>query len=155
MKLPFKVRFEQAVYGTFPFWHRGYGVLAHSAGCRPEWLAELRTVCQRFGEPPAGGREADAIFALRLERGPVLIAGVHPQGRDDQERPGALRSTPCLSAAGRTLGQAPIRSHSPMPCGAIGARPTRIDYCLQFDGPSGRRPVLTTLTREFNQSCLH
>ena len=47
------LHFEQAVYGSFPFWNRGYGVLAHSAGCRPEWLAELRHVCQRYGEPPA------------------------------------------------------------------------------------------------------
>ena len=27
-----QVRFEQAVYGSFPFWNRGYGVLARSAG---------------------------------------------------------------------------------------------------------------------------
>ena len=39
---------EQAVYGSFPFWRRGYGVLARSAGCRAEWLAELRIVCQRI-----------------------------------------------------------------------------------------------------------
>ena len=70
IKLPVKVRFEQAVYGSFPFWHRGYAVLAHSAGCRPEWLAELRTVCQRCGEPPAG-----------------LIAGGQPLRTAPQMRP--------------------------------------------------------------------
>jgi hypothetical protein len=84
------VRFEQAVYGTFPFWNRGYGVLAHSPGCRPEWLAELRAVCQRFGEPPAGTPHVDGLFTLRLQSGPRLVAGVHSLGRDDLGRPGAL-----------------------------------------------------------------
>ncbi len=90
IKLPVKVRFEQAVYGSFPFWHRGYAVLAHSEGCRPEWLAELRTVCQRCGEPPAGLMPAHSLFALRLKCGPWVIVGAHPQGRDDQDRPGAM-----------------------------------------------------------------
>jgi hypothetical protein len=90
IKLPVKVRVEQAVYGSFPFWHRGYAVLAHSAGCRPEWLAELRTVCQRCGEPPAGLIPTDSLFALRLKCGPWMIVGTCPQGRDDQDRPGAL-----------------------------------------------------------------
>jgi hypothetical protein len=90
IKLPVKIRFEQAVYGSFPFWRRGYAVLSQSVGCRPEWLAELRTVCQRYGEPPAGAIEADSLFALRLRCGPWLIVGVHPQGCDDQDRPGAL-----------------------------------------------------------------
>jgi hypothetical protein len=85
-----KVRFEQAVYGSFSFWNRGYSVLARSAGCRPEWLAELRSVCQRYGEPPWGAAEADSLFALRLQSGPWMIVGVHPQGHDDQDRPGAL-----------------------------------------------------------------
>ena len=31
-----RVRFEQAVYGSFAFWDRGYALLAHSPGCRPE-----------------------------------------------------------------------------------------------------------------------
>ena len=85
-----RVRFEQAVYGSFSFWNRGYSVLARSAGCRPEWLAELRSVCQRYGEPPSGAAEADSLFALRLESGPWMIVGVHPRGHDDQDRPGAL-----------------------------------------------------------------
>jgi hypothetical protein len=90
IKLPVTIRFEQAVYGSFPFWRRGYSVLTQSVGCRPEWLAELRTVCQRYGEPPTGAMEADSLFALRLKCGPWLIVGVHPQGCDDQDRPGAL-----------------------------------------------------------------
>lgn len=90
IKLPFTLRFEQAVYGSFPFWQRGYAILAQSAGCRPEWLAELRTACQRCGEPPAGALAANSLFALRLKCGPWMIVGVHPQGSDDQGRPGAL-----------------------------------------------------------------
>ena len=88
--LPVKIRFEQAVYGSFAFWDRGYAVLAQSPGCRPEWLADLKTVCQRCGEPPAGAVVADNLFALRLKSGPWMIVGVHPQGCDDQGRPGAL-----------------------------------------------------------------
>ena len=49
-----RVRFEQAVYGSFAFWDRGYALLAHSPGCRPEWLADFLAACQRFGEPPGG-----------------------------------------------------------------------------------------------------
>src|SRR4051794_29680325 len=85
-----QVRYEQAVYGSFPFWDRGYAVLAHSPGCRPEWLAGPRTARPPYGEPPAGAAEAPALFALRLERGPWLIVGVGPQGHDDRGRPGAL-----------------------------------------------------------------
>jgi hypothetical protein len=88
--LPFKIRCAQAVYGSFPFWERGYSVLAHSAGCRPEWLSELRTVCQRYGEPSFGVNEAGGLFALRLKSGPWMIAGAYPQGNDDHGRPGAL-----------------------------------------------------------------
>ena len=82
--------FEQAVYGSFAFWNRGYGVLAHSEGCRPEWLAELRSVCKRYGEPPTGAAASGGFFALPLKSGPWLIAGVHSHGCDDLGRPGAL-----------------------------------------------------------------
>jgi hypothetical protein len=88
--LSVNLRFEQAVYGSFPFWHRGYAVLSHSSGCRPDWLAELRTVCQRCGEPPAGVMVADSLSALRLKCGQWMIVGVFPQGHDDHDRPGAL-----------------------------------------------------------------
>jgi hypothetical protein len=90
LTLNLNVRFEQAVYGSFPFWHRGYAVLARSARCRPEWLAELKAVCQRFGEPPAGWSPAESLFALRLDSGPWAIVNVDPQGSDDRGRPGAL-----------------------------------------------------------------
>lgn len=84
------IRYEQAVYGSFPFWDRGYAVLAQSPGCRPEWLANLRAVCQRYGEPPRGTSPAGAFFALRLPSGPFAIVGVSTPGADDQGRPGAL-----------------------------------------------------------------
>ncbi|HEV3165310.1 MAG TPA: hypothetical protein VGZ22_14885 [Isosphaeraceae bacterium] len=87
---PAVVRYEQAVYGSFPFWDRGYAVLAQSPGCRTEWLADLKTACQRFGEPPLGTSAAGAMFALRLPSGPWAIVGVGSPGLDDQGRPGAL-----------------------------------------------------------------
>ena len=38
--LPVKVRFEQAVYGSFPFWHRGYAVLL--GRLHSKWRARAR-----------------------------------------------------------------------------------------------------------------
>ena len=125
IKLPVKVRLEQAVYGSFPFWHRGYAVLAHSAGCRPEWLAELRTVCQRFGEPPAGLTPMDSLFALRLKCGPWIIVGALPQGCDDKDRPGALAFHALF------LGQWPYR--------LIGADPFALTGALRRDWSAADR----------------
>lgn len=85
-----RVQYEQAVYGSFPFWSRGYEVLARSAGCRDEWLAALKLASQRFGEPPTGIRLHPCLFAMSLLHGPWMIVGVFPQGQDDQGRPGAL-----------------------------------------------------------------
>jgi hypothetical protein len=85
-----QVRFEHAVYGSFPFWQHGYGVLARSSGCLPEWIAALKAAAQHFGERPAGTTESDALFAMRLDCGPWMIVGVSPQGCDDHGRPGAL-----------------------------------------------------------------
>jgi hypothetical protein len=82
--------YEQAVYGSFPFWDRGYAILAQSPGCRPEWLTGLRAAAQRHGERPTDATESSAVFALRLPRGPWMIVGVSPQGEDDRGRPGAL-----------------------------------------------------------------
>ncbi|HWE37250.1 MAG TPA: hypothetical protein VG406_11845, partial [Isosphaeraceae bacterium] len=84
------VRFEQAVYGSFPFWDRGYDLLAHSPGCRPEWLAELKTICQGYGERPLGAAGAGGLFATQLRSGPWLVVGPAEQGLDDRGRPGAV-----------------------------------------------------------------
>ena len=87
---PHTVRFEQAVYGSFPFRDRGYAMLATSPGCRPQWLAEFRAACQRIGERPARVNEAAGMFTLRFDDGVRLVVGMSPQGRDDRGRPGAL-----------------------------------------------------------------
>jgi len=87
---PVAIRYEQAVYGSFPFWDRGYAILARSPGCRDEWLADLRHACQRYGERPPGAAEAGGLVALRLPSGPWSIIGPCPQGCDDAGRPGAL-----------------------------------------------------------------
>src|SRR5215831_18160716 len=84
------VRYEQAVYGSFPFWDRGYAVLAQSPGCRPEWLGELGRICQNFGERPHTVSEVAGLFALRMASGPWVIVGVGSPGSDDRGRPGAL-----------------------------------------------------------------
>ncbi|CAN5861537.1 hypothetical protein BH23PLA1_BH23PLA1_22290 [soil metagenome] len=84
------IPFEQAVYGTFPFWQRGYDLLAWSSGCRADWLQVLRDVCQGYGERPRGAAEAGGLFALRMSDGVWMIVGPSSQGQDDRGRPGAL-----------------------------------------------------------------
>lgn len=81
---------EQAVYGSFAFWDRGYAFLSHSAGCRAEWLKELSGACQRFGERPPGAAEVVSTLALRLPSGVWAIVQAQPQGADDRGRPGAM-----------------------------------------------------------------
>jgi hypothetical protein len=88
--MPASIRYEQAVYGSFPFWDRGYAILARSPGCRDEWLADLKAACQRYGERPPGAAEAGGLMALRLPSGPWAIVRPSPQGTDDRGRPGAL-----------------------------------------------------------------
>lgn len=88
--MPAVIRFEQAVYGSFPFWDRGYAILARSPGCRDEWLADLKVACQRYGERPPHAAEAGGLIAIRLPSGPWAIIRPSPQGSDDRGRPGAL-----------------------------------------------------------------
>ena len=124
------IRFEQAVYGSFPFWNRGYGVLAHSTGCRPEWLAELRDVCQRYGEPPTGrtSRVASSHCRSRADRGWsqafILRAATTAAGRV------RLRFTPYSSADGPIAGPGAIPLCSNKRFAATGRRRTRISRCL-------------------------
>lgn len=81
---------EQLVYGSFPFWGRGYDVLARSPGCRAEWVGDVLGACRKLGEAPSGLTPASSLFALRLPSGPWAIVRVEPQGVDDRGRPGAL-----------------------------------------------------------------
>ncbi len=81
---------EQLVYGSFPFWDRGYDVLGCSPGCSPKITAEVVAICRKFGQPPSGDSAKPAMFAVRLRSGPWAVVGVKPQGDDDRGRPGAL-----------------------------------------------------------------
>jgi len=85
-------RYEQAVYGSFPFRGEGYAPLAHSPGCRPEWLDAFHAACRSIGEKPRGaGDISGMLFALRITgRGPWMIVGVSSPGADDRGRPDAL-----------------------------------------------------------------
>ncbi len=81
---------EQLVYGSFPFWDRGYDVLARSPGCRAEWVAEVLAACRRFGEAPAGVTPSPALFSVPLaERPPGDRGGRAARGRRPGT-PGAL-----------------------------------------------------------------
>ncbi len=94
------ISFEQLVYGSFPFWDRGYDVLARSPGCRPDWTAEVLAACRGFGEAPAGVAPHPALFSIRLPSGPRAIVGVEPLGDDDRGRPGALAFHALIVQAG-------------------------------------------------------
>ncbi len=126
IKLPFKVSFEQAVYGSFPFWRRGYAVLTQSPGCRPEWIAALKLAAQRFGEPPVGAIAAESFFALQLESGPWMVVGVAPRGTTTRAAPARWHFTRFSSVPGPTSGWVPIRSGSRVSCAAPGVRPIKI-----------------------------
>src|SRR5262245_31693058 len=90
MILTRKVRYEQSVYGSFQFWSKGYGVLAKSPGCRPEWIQGLQNACQKFGEPPLGVIGDCGVFAMPLPDKTWMIVGAHSPGTDDRGRSGAL-----------------------------------------------------------------
>lgn len=83
------IRYEQAVYGSFPFWKRGYAVLGRSDGCLPEWLDAMRHACQRLGERPSGIESFRSHFARPLGRAHWMVVRADSLGRDDQDRPGA------------------------------------------------------------------
>ncbi len=88
---PLVVRYEQAVYGSFPFWDKGYAILAQSPGVTPQTLNEFRVACQKFGERPALMSDSpSALFCLRTQTGLFLVVGVGSPGNDDRGRPGAL-----------------------------------------------------------------
>jgi hypothetical protein len=84
------IGYEQAVYGSFPFWSRGYALLAASEGCPPAWRDAMKRACARFGERPPGVESFRSVFALPIDRSAWMVVRVDSLGRDDQGRPGAL-----------------------------------------------------------------
>lgn len=82
---------EQAVYGSFPFWDKGYAVLARSEHCRDEWLSDFTHLCQSLGQPPSEAAPSvnRLILAKKLPSGPWLVCQGSAQGCDDRGRPGA------------------------------------------------------------------
>lgn len=80
---------EQAVYGSFPDWDRGYDLLARSSGCRPDWLDAFRRTCQQYGEPSRGA-EAGGLIVRPLPDRTHLIVRPSAAGSDDHGRPNAL-----------------------------------------------------------------
>ena len=107
----------------------GYGILARSSGCRPEWIAALKAACQRYGERPLGTSEAEGLFAIR------------PGSRalDDRGRlsPGLRRSGPAGALAFHALfvgrwtyaWAGPTHSFSAIVSAAIGPERTWIRPC--------------------------
>jgi hypothetical protein len=156
-----RLHFEQAVYGSFSFWNRGYGVLARSERCRNEWLVELRSICQRYGEPPGFSTGSGGLFALPMKSGPWLIAGVHSQGCDDLGRPGALAFHALFVGAWyyRLAGGDPFAfehelrgdwceqdQHQPLPRGQLSYRLTRTRPKTEDQSPQVAS-IVTALTQ--------
>ena len=143
------VRFEQAVYGSFPFWNRGYGVLARSAGCRPEWLADAQGGLPAIRRAAGGDRRGrrplrDAAGSRALDDRRRLL----PRDATTRADPVRWRSTPCSSAPGPTGGPVPTRSPSPASCGATGAPRTWMRPCRPAVRPSaGRDPTVPMIPR--------
>ncbi len=84
-----RIPIEQAVYGSFPFWDRGYDLLARSPRCPEPWIDALRDACQKLGERPRGAAPAGGLFARPIGDGAWMIVGPAEVGCDDQGRPGA------------------------------------------------------------------
>lgn len=82
--------FEQAVYGSFPFWHRGYDLLGHSPGCRPAWISAMKWTCQHLGERLRGVAPPGGLVTRWLDDGTWLILHPFSPGTDDVGRPDAV-----------------------------------------------------------------
>ncbi|MEW4567929.1 hypothetical protein AB1L88_08690 [Tautonia sp. JC769] len=83
------IAFEQAVYGTFPFWHRGYDILCSSPGCRAPWLSAMKETCQRLGERLRGAAPPGGLVTRWLDGGTWLVVRPFSPGSDDVGRPDA------------------------------------------------------------------
>lgn len=84
------ITFDQAVYGSFPFWNRGYGVLGHSPAVTGEEVAEFVRICRDWGEPAREFQQIRALLAQPLATSRWLVTGVWSPGADDLGRPRAL-----------------------------------------------------------------
>ncbi|RUL88487.1 hypothetical protein [Tautonia sociabilis] len=85
-----EIGFEQAVYGSFPFWHRGYDLLGRSPGCRPEWVAGMKEACQRLGERRRGESPPGGLVSRWLADGCWMVLRPFSPGSDDVGRPDAV-----------------------------------------------------------------
>lgn len=84
------VPFEQAVYGSFPFWHRGYDLLGRSPGCKAEWISAMKETCQRLGERPRGAAPPSGLVSRWLADGIWMVVHPFSPGSDDVGRPDAV-----------------------------------------------------------------
>ncbi|WP_169976600.1 hypothetical protein [Tautonia rosea] len=83
------ITFEHAVYGSFPFWHRGYDVLGSSPGCRAQWLSVMKDTCQRLGERLRDAAPPEGLVTRWLDDGHWLLLRPFSPGSDDVGRPDA------------------------------------------------------------------
>ncbi len=81
---------EQAVFGSFHFWDRGYDILAKSPGCNDPWIRALRRVAGQLGERSRHAPEPGGFISLTLQDRTWMVVGPRPQGVDDRGRPGAI-----------------------------------------------------------------
>jgi hypothetical protein len=108
------VPFEQAVYGSFPFWHRGYDLLGRSPGCRPECISALKETCQRLGERLRGVAPPGGLVSRWLADGSWMVIRPFSPGSDDVGRPDAVAFHALFlgGEAARRVGSHPFRLSS-------------------------------------------
>jgi hypothetical protein len=88
---PAPIHCEQAVYGSFDFWDRGYALLGRSPGLSESDTRAFIDRCRTLGEPSRRSHAWRAFFSQRLgPRSPWLVACAWSPGRDDRGRPDAL-----------------------------------------------------------------
>ena len=124
---------EQVVYGSFPFWDRGYDVLARSPGCRADWLADVLGACQRFGEAPSGVTPAPALLRFRYRAAPGRLSASSPKEPTIGDAPAPWRFTPCWSILVTT--DVPARTPSPSLEPSVATGPSGVHW-TRFSGRS-------------------
>ena len=79
--------YEQAIYGSFPFWNRGYDVLGRSPLCQTKWLICMKETCQLLGERFRDAAPPGGLVSRWLEDGTWLLIHPYCSGSDDLGRP--------------------------------------------------------------------